>query len=137
VVDEVDRAQSRLRQTAKGVTIIVRGSTLQLALTHAGEAFAQLCMDAHAVICCRVTPAQKADVSAALRVCARGLCCMRDACTFAHAPMFRARGALRAACVRAQLVKMVRSHDCMTLAIGDGGNGAPARVASPAHRALR
>lgn len=63
------------------VTVIIRGSTLQLALEHHKRDFTKLCLMANTVICCRVAPSQKAE-----------------------------------------LVKLVREHGKMTLAIGDGGN---------------
>jgi len=43
-------------------TIIVRGSTLGIALTTCKEEFAALCCGADSVICCRVTPKQKGQL---------------------------------------------------------------------------
>lgn len=43
-------------------TIIVRGSTLEIALRTCKEEFAALCCGADSVICCRVTPKQKGQL---------------------------------------------------------------------------
>jgi len=47
---------------ANEVAIIITGTPLALALDHHLEAFGELGVQAHCVICCRVTPAQKASV---------------------------------------------------------------------------
>lgn len=73
--------RSSLTGAGRGYTVIIRGSTLEHALLHHRRAFASVCLSADAVICCRVTPKQKA-----------------------------------------QLVKVVRDANHITLAIGDGGN---------------
>ena len=43
----------------------MRGASLPFALQHCGADFKALCLAAETVICCRVTPSQKADVCAA------------------------------------------------------------------------
>ncbi len=40
----------------------MRGTTLEIALASHKKQFSELCFSAHAVICCRVNPAQKAQV---------------------------------------------------------------------------
>jgi magnesium-transporting ATPase (P-type) len=49
------------------VTVIIRGPTLALVLEYHQGKFASLCMDAHTVICCRVTPRQKAQCVSIVR----------------------------------------------------------------------
>lgn len=44
------------------VTIIAQGPTLAIALRYHPKKLAELCIEAKAVICCRVTPRQKADL---------------------------------------------------------------------------
>ena len=50
-----------------GYTVIVRGSTLHHALLHHRKEFASVCLSADAVICCRVTPKQKAQLVKVVR----------------------------------------------------------------------
>ena len=47
---------------ANEVALIITGKPLALALEHHLDAFGELGVQAHCVICCRVTPAQKASV---------------------------------------------------------------------------
>jgi phospholipid-translocating ATPase len=49
-------------QRDQDFTVIVRGSTLELALYYCEDELRRLCMAAAAVIFCRLTPAQKADL---------------------------------------------------------------------------
>lgn len=51
-----------VKATNKEIVVVVRGSTLGYALSYAKLPFMQLCLSAHTVICCRVSPAQKADL---------------------------------------------------------------------------
>ena len=55
------------RSGSIGYTVIVRGSTLHHALLHHRKAFASVCLSADAVICCRVTPKQKAQLVKVVR----------------------------------------------------------------------
>jgi len=50
------------KATKNEVVVIVRGTHLEIALANHKEAFASLALTAHTVICCRVTPSQKADL---------------------------------------------------------------------------
>lgn len=53
------------RSRYKDMTVIVAGDALEFALSHFEEEFVGLCLAANSVICCRVTPAQKAQVRCA------------------------------------------------------------------------
>lgn len=46
----------------KEVVVVAKGSTLQICLEKHAPPFTQLCGLAHTVICCRVSPSQKADL---------------------------------------------------------------------------
>jgi hypothetical protein len=58
---------SSLARGSTGYTVIVRGSTLHHALLHHRKQFASVCLSADAVICCRVTPKQKAQLVKVVR----------------------------------------------------------------------
>lgn len=51
-----------MEQAKRPYTIIVRGSTLEVALRVCREKFAAVCCGADSVICCRVTPKQKGQL---------------------------------------------------------------------------
>lgn len=56
---------TRLRQLQsenKRVAVVIDGAALHMALDHHQASFAELALAAHSVICCRVTPHQKALV---------------------------------------------------------------------------
>ena len=59
-------AQRRAKPPGRGkkrpYTVIVKGSALREALKHHRDDFARLAMQADSVICCRVSPAQKAEL---------------------------------------------------------------------------
>ena len=51
-----------MRGKSNEVGVIITGRPLAIALQHHLDAFGELGVQAHCVICCRVTPAQKASV---------------------------------------------------------------------------
>jgi phospholipid-translocating ATPase len=58
----IDQHLVAARQSEKEVVVVIRGVHLAIAMAHALEPLSELCLMAHAVICCRVTPSQKADL---------------------------------------------------------------------------
>lgn len=57
----------RSRGDTRPYTVIVKGSALTQALEHHRDSFAKLAMAADSVICCRVSPAQKAQLVAIVK----------------------------------------------------------------------
>ena len=52
------------REEAGQVALVIDGRTLQYALTHEmRKDFMELCLGCRSVVCCRVSPGQKAEVS--------------------------------------------------------------------------
>jgi magnesium-transporting ATPase (P-type) len=110
---------------AAGVGLVIDGAALALALTPAHEAaFLELCRACAGVVCCRVSPMQKAQVGR-----------QRGAGRAARAPGRGGRGSRRPLLLltwtarrpppprRAQVARLLKaSAGAVTLAIGDGAN---------------
>ena len=62
VGNNLEQCLVQANTTNKDLVVIVRGPTVDVALTYHQAAFSKLLLSAHAVICCRVSPAQKAQV---------------------------------------------------------------------------
>ena len=56
------------REEAGQVALVIDGRTLQYALTHELRSeFMELCLGCRSVVCCRVSPGQKAEVGPVVR----------------------------------------------------------------------
>lgn len=72
--DELEQLQGKPE-----LGLVIDGPSLQLLMDHARPAFAALCTQLSAVVCCRCTPTQKADIAQLIRTCtAKRVACIGD-----------------------------------------------------------